>query len=117
MQHGGQIARGVDGGLIGHRMARFAHADPIGQGSIDVVILGDDHAASQIVTQHFAHGIGHGHGGFARPDQEHALVVAQPVRSIGHQDLIAHARQELVDGLSRIDGGQRDLLKLLGSGA
>ena len=89
----------------------------IGQRSIDVLILGDDDAAAQAIAQHFAHGVGHGHGGLARADQEHPIELAQRVGSIGHQELIADARDEFVHGFSRIDGGQCGLLKLLRHGA
>ncbi len=108
----GEIARGVHRILIGHRMTRFVHADVIGQRSIDVLIFGDDDAAAQAIAQHFAHGVGHRHGGLACAHQPDPIELAQSVGSIGHQDLIADARNEFVHGFSRIDGRQCGLLKL-----
>ena len=64
-------------------------------------------------AQHFAHGIGHGHGGFACADQENPTEFAQIVGVIGHQNLIAYAHNEFVHGFRRIDGSQRGLLKLM----
>ena len=117
IEQGGEIARGGHRLFIGYRMTGFVHAQWIGQLSIDVVILRDDHAAAQAIVQDFADRFGHGHSGFARTDQIDVIEVTQRVRLLPDQDAIADTRDKAIHRFGRIDGGQCGTLQLMGDSA
>ena len=105
--------------LIGRRMPGLDQSDStqgLGLWDLSVPVFGDYRAGSQVLAQRVCYGGGHRHGGFAKADDEHALVRAESVAATRDDEHISLAIDMPVHSGPRIDGGQCCVLQFLSVG-